>query len=147
MKVVLLQNVKGVGRALDTVDVSDGYAKNYLIPRKLAKVASNQVIAEAIGQKSAIAFKKQTQKEEAIEIKNKIEETSLVFKLKAKNGKFFGSITSKEISEELSKKIGTNIDKKKVELEEQIKTAGVYKAQIKLYEGVIATAKVRVEEE
>ena len=143
MKVVLLQNVKGVGRALDTVDVSDGYAKNYLIPRKLAKVASNQVIAEASGQKSAIAFKKQTQKEEAIEI----EETSLVFKLKAKNGKFFGSITSKEISEELSKKIGTNIDKKKVELEDQIKTAGVYKAQIKLYEGVIATAKVRVEEE
>ena len=147
MKVVLLQTVKGVGRALDTVDVSDGYAKNYLIPRKLAKVASNQVIAEASGQKSAIAFKKQTQKEEAIEIKNKIEETSLVFKLKAKNGKFFGSITSKEISEELSKKIGTNIDKKKVELEDQIKTAGVYKAQIKLYEGVIATAKVRVEEE
>ena len=147
MKVVLLQNVKGVGRALDTVDVSDGYAKNYLIPRKLAKVASNQVIAEASGQKSAIAFKKHTQKEEAIEIKNKIEETSLVFKLKAKNGKFFGSITSKEISEELSKKIGTNIDKKKVELEDQIKTAGVYKAQIKLYEGVIATAKVRVEEE
>lgn len=147
MKVVLLQNVKGVGKALDTVDVSDGYAKNYLIPRKLAKVASNQVIAETRGQKSAIAFKKETQKEEAIEVKNKIEEISLVFKLKAKNGKFFGSITSKEISEELSKKLGITIDKKKIELEEQIKTAGVYKAQIKLYEGVVATAKVRVEEE
>lgn len=147
MKVVLLENVKGVGKKLDTVNVSDGYAKNYLMPRKLAKLADNQTVAETKGQKSAIAFKKQTQKEEAIKIKEKIEEETFSFKLKAKNGKFFGSVTSKEISDEITKKLNINIDKKKIELDEQVKTAGMYKAQIKLYEGVIATAKVKVEEE
>lgn len=147
MKVVLLENVKGVGKKLDTVNVSDGYAKNYLIPRKLAKVATNQTVAETKGQKSAIEFKKQTQREDAVKIKEKIEANEFCFKLKAKNGKFFGSVTSKEISEEIAKKLNIEIDKKKIELVDQVKTAGVYKAQIKLYEGVIATAKVKVEEE
>lgn len=147
MKVVLLENVKGVGRKLDTVNVSDGYAKNYLIPRKLAALATNQTVAETKGQKSAIEFKKQTQREEAVKVKEKIEENEFCFKLKAKNGKFFGSITSKEISEEITKKLNIEIDKKKIELVDAVKTAGVYKAQIKLYEGVIATAKVKVEEE
>lgn len=147
MKVVLLENVKGVGKKLDTVNVSDGYAKNYLMPRKLAKLADNQTVAETKGQKSAIEFKKQTQREDAIKVKEKIEANEFRFKLKAKNGKFFGSVTSKEISEEIAKKLNIEIDKKKIELVDQIKTAGVYKAQIKLYEGVIATAKVKVEEE
>lgn len=147
MKVVLLENVKGVGKKLDTVNVSDGYAKNYLIPRKLATFATNQTVAETKGQKSAIEFKKQTQREEAIKVKEKIEANEFSFKLKAKNGKFFGSVTSREISEEIAKKLNIEIDKKKIELVDQIKTAGVYKAQIKLYEGVIATAKVKVEEE
>lgn len=147
MKVVLLENVKGVGKKLDTVNVSDGYAKNYLIPRKLATFATNQTVAETKGQKSAIEFKKQTQREEAVRLKEKIEANEFCFRLKAKNGKFFGSVTSKEISEEIAKKLNIEIDKKKIELVDQIKTAGVYKAQIKLYEGVIATAKVKVEEE
>lgn len=147
MKVVLLENVKGVGKKLDTVNVSDGYAKNYLIPRKLAKIATNQTVAETKGQKSAIEFKKQTQREEAVKIKETIEANEFCFKLKARNGKFFGSVTSKEISEEIEKKLNIEIDKKKIELVDQVKTAGVYKAQIKLYEGVIATAKVKVEEE
>lgn len=147
MKVVLLENVKGVGKKLDTVNVSDGYAKNYLIPRKLAAFATNQTVAETKGQKSAIEFKKQTQREDAIKVKEKIEANEFSFKLKAKNGKFFGSVTSKEISEEIAEKLNIEIDKKKIELVDQIKTAGVYKAQIKLYEGVIATAKVKVEEE
>lgn len=147
MKVVLLENVKGVGKKLDTVNVSDGYAKNYLIPRKLAALATNQTVAETKGQKSAIEFKKQTQREEAVSVKEKIEANEFCFRLKAKNGKFFGSVTSKEISEEIAKKLNIEIDKKKIELVDAVKTAGVYKAQIKLYEGVIATAKVKVEEE
>lgn len=147
MKVVLLENVKGVGKKFDTVNVSDGYAKNYLIPRKLATFATNQTVAETKGQKSSVEFKKQTQREEAVILKERIEESEFSFRLKAKNGKFFGSVTSKEVSEEIAKKLNIEIDKKKIELVDQIKTAGVYKAQIKLYEGVIATAKVKVEEE
>ena len=117
LKVVLLENVKKVGKKLEIVDVSDGYAKNYLLPRKLAKLADNQAVAEAAGKNSAIMFKKQTQREEALEIKKQLEENVLEFKLKAKNGKFFGSITSKEIAEEIKIKLKLEIDKKKIELE------------------------------
>ena len=147
MKVVLLENVKKVGKKLDIVDVSDGYAKNYLLPRKLAKEANNQAISEATGQKSAIDFKKQTAKEEAMLIKSKVENLNLTFKLKSQKGKFFGSVTSKEISEEIFKLSQIQLDKKKIELEENIKVPGVYNAKAKLYEGVFANVKINVQEE
>ncbi|MBR5227733.1 MAG: 50S ribosomal protein L9 [Clostridia bacterium] len=147
MKVVLLENVKKVGKKLDIVEVSEGYAKNYLLPRKLAKEANNQAISEATGQKSAIAFKKQTAKEEALMIKAKVESFNLIFKLKAQNGKFFGSVTSKEIAEEINKLSKLQIDKKKIELDENVKRPGVYNAKIKLYEGVLANVKINVQEE
>lgn len=147
MKVVLLENVKALGKKLDIVEVSEGYARNYLLPRKLAKLADNKALSEAKSQKSAIDFKHQTQKEEACKIKQLIEQNLLEFKLKAKNGKFFGSVTSKEISDNIKTKLSLDIDKKKIDLEIPIKTAGMYTAKIKLYEGVIANAKVKVEEE
>jgi len=147
VKVVLLENVKGLGKKHEVVNASEGYARNYLFPRKLAKEANNQSLSEAAGKKSAIDFKKSTQIAEATEIKNKLEQTEIVFKLKAKNGKFFGSVTSKEISDEIKLKLGIEVDKKKIELEDSVKTPGIYTAKARLYEGIYAKIKVKVEEE
>ncbi len=145
MKVVLNENVKGLGKKLDIVNVSEGYARNFLFPKKLATPADNKSVSEATTKKSAIQFKKDTDRENAQEIKAKIEEIIVDFKVKtADNGKLFGSVTSKEISDELKKTSGIDVDKKKITLDDSIKTTGVYTAKVKLYEGVIANLKVRV---
>ena len=145
MKVVLNENVKGLGKKLDIVNVSEGYARNFLFPKKLATPADNKSVSEATTKKSAIQFKKDTDRENAQELKTKIEEIIVDFKVKtADNGKLFGSVTSKEISDELKKTSGIDVDKKKITLDDSIKTAGVYTAKVKLYEGVIANLKVRV---
>lgn len=144
MKVVLLKDVKKLGKNHDIVDVSDGYANNYLIPRKMAIEATNQNISEATSKKGAINFKKQTEREEAAIVKETIEKLVLEFRLKSyESGKLFGSITTKEISEELEKKINKKIDKRKIEVE-TIKQTGVYEAKVKLYESVIANLKIKV---
>ena len=145
MKVVLNENVKGLGKKLDIVNVSEGYARNFLFPKKLATPADNKSVSEATTKKSAIQFKKDTDRENAQELKTKIEEIIVDFKVKtADNGKLFGSVTSKEISDELKKTSGIDVDKKKITLDDSIKTTGVYTAKVKLYEGVIANLKVRV---
>jgi large subunit ribosomal protein L9 len=145
MKVVLNENVKGLGKKLDIVNVSEGYARNFLFPKKLATPADNKSVSEATTKKSAIQFKKDTDRENAQELKAKIEEIIVDFKVKtADNGKLFGSVTSKEISDELKKTSGIDVDKKKITLDDSIKTTGVYTAKVKLYEGVIANLKVRV---
>ena len=145
MKVVLNENVKGLGKKLDIVNVSEGYARNFLFPKKLATLADNKSVSEATTKKSAIKFKKDTDRENAQELKAKIDEITVEFKVKtADNGKLFGSVTSKEISDELKKTSGIDVDKKKITLDDAIKTTGVYTAKVKLYEGVIANLKVRV---
>ena len=145
MKVVLNENVKGLGKKLDIVNVSEGYARNFLFPKKLATPADNKSVSEATTKKSAIQFKKDTDREHAQELKAKIDEIIVDFKVKtADNGKLFGSVTSKEISDELKKTSGIDVDKKKITLDDTIKTTGVYTAKVKLYEGVIANLKVRV---
>jgi len=145
MKVVLTENVKGIGKKLDVVNVSEGYARNYLIPRKLAKPADNKSLSEVNTKKEAIKFKQDTEREAARKRKEEIEKITLEFKLKtAEGGKLFGSVTSKEIVDELKNKSGIEIDKKKVVLEETIKMLGTYTAKVKLYEGIIANLKVIV---
>jgi large subunit ribosomal protein L9 len=102
MKVVLNENVKGLGKKLDIVNVSEGYARNFLFPKKLATPADNKSVSEATTKKSAIQFKKDTDRENAQELKAKIEEIIVDFKVKtADNGKLFGSVTSKEISDSI----------------------------------------------
>lgn len=146
MKVVLNENVKGLGKKLDIVNVSEGYARNFLFPKKLAVAADNKAVSEATTKKEAIKFKKDTDRENALNVKNEIEKIVVAFKLKtAENGKLFGSVTSKEISEELKKTSGIEIDKKKIMLEDAVKTTGTYTAKVKLYEGVIANLKVKVD--
>lgn len=147
MKVVLNENVKGLGKKLDVVNVSEGYARNYLFPKKLAMVADNKSVSEATTKKEAIKFKQDTEREKSLKIKEEIEKQTLEFKSKtADGGRLFGSITSKEIAEELKKVCGITIDKKKVSLENIIKTTGVYTAKVKLYEGISASLKVKVVE-
>lgn len=145
MKVVLTENVKGIGKKLDVVNVSEGYARNYLIPRKLAKPADNKSLSEANTKKEAIKFKEDTQRDLANKKKQQIEQIELQFKLKtAEGGKLFGSVTSKEISDKLKETSNIEVDKKKIVLDDAIKQIGTYTAKVKLYEGIIANLKVIV---
>lgn len=145
MKVVLNQDVKGIGKKLQIVEVSEGYARNYLLPKKIASIADNKNLSEAKTKNEALKFKKQKELEAANNEKEKIEKVYIEFKEKTgKNGKLFGSVTEKEIAEKLKEKTNIEVNKKKIVLKEQIKELGTYKAEIKLYEGVVATLKIVV---
>lgn len=145
MKVVLNKDIKGIGKKLQVVEVSEGYARNYLLPRKLASIADNKNLNEAKSKSESQKFKKDTEIAKAIELKEKIEKIFIEFKEKQGNGgKLFGSVTEKEISEKLKQKIGIEINKKKINLNNPIKSVGNYIADIKLYEGVNAKLKIVV---
>lgn len=145
MYVILNKDIKGIGKKLQTVEVSDGYARNYLLPKKLAVRANSKNLSESNSKRNAIDFKEQTKKEEAEKMKIEIEKQKLTFNMKVgKDSKLFGSITAKEICEEINKRLNFNLDKKRVEVVEQIKSPGIYNAKVKLYEGITAIQKVEV---
>lgn len=147
MKVILLQDVKGSGKKGELVNVSDGYARNFLLPKKLAKEANAQAMNELKNAENAKQYKIDTDKKAANEAKAKIENKSLKITAKAgKEGKLFGSVTSKEISTELKNQFGILVDKRKISLENDIKSFGTYQAEIKLYTGITATVNVVVTE-
>lgn len=144
MKVVLLKDVKGTGKKGDIKEVADGYASNYLFKNNLAKRADNTALNENQGQKIAQKFHKQEEIKTAQALAKEIEGKVVTLKIKCgANGKMFGSVTSKEISEALSQ-ININLDKKKIELKEPIKTLGVYKVTAKVYPEITATFSVDV---
>ncbi|NLM61825.1 MAG: 50S ribosomal protein L9 [Clostridiales bacterium] len=148
MKVILLQDVKGQGKKGDIVDVSDGYARNFLIPRKLATEATSEALNAARQRKKAEALAEQRERERLAEIAESLK--SKVIRVKAKagaNGKLFGSVTSKEISEELKNQHGIDIDKRKIVLEEPIKQYGSYQLTAKLGYDINAILMVLVTEE
>ncbi|MDD3303505.1 MAG: 50S ribosomal protein L9 [Clostridia bacterium] len=145
MKVVLNQDVKGIGKKLQIIEVSEGYARNYLIPKKLASIADNKNINEANTKNDALKFKKKTEMDEAEKNKEIIEKSFVEFKHKVGDGgKLFGSITEKEIAEEVKKKFKLDIDKKKIVINMPIKQLGNYSVDVKLYEGIIAKLKIVV---
>lgn len=145
MKVILTQDVKGVGRKDQILEVNDGYARNFLIPKKLGVQASTANLALLKSKQDSRDFKRQEDKKEAEQIKEKLEKIRLDIKVKSgENGKIFGGVTSKEISDVLKDKYSINIDKKKIELKETIKTVGITTVDIKLFEGVIGKVKVNV---
>lgn len=147
MKVVLLQDVKGVGKRNEILDLSEGYARNCLINKKLAKVADNKTLSELKSKIQSEEYNKQKEKEKAIEIKKMLEDKTLQFKLKAGNGgKVFGSVTEKDIANKIENELKVKIDKKKIDFTKSIKSLGVYTAKIKLYDEVIAEVKVNVTE-
>ena len=144
MKVILLENIKGVGKKDEIINASDGYARNYLFPKKLALEANNENMAKLKSKQNAVEYKKAQEREEAIKISNKLKEITLCIKVKAgENGKIFGGVTAKEISENLKDQYKIEIDKKKINVAETIKTLGTNIVEIKLYEGVVGKLKVQ----
>lgn len=145
MKVILLDNIKGVGKKDEIINASDGYARNYLFPKKLAVEATKENLGKLESKNEASKFKKQNEKNDAIEVANKLKELVLTIKVKAgENGKIFGGVTSKEISENLKEQYKIEIDKKKIEVKETIKNIGRFTINIKLYEGVNAKLTVNI---
>ena len=145
MKVILKENIKSIGKKDEIVNVSDGYARNYLFTKNLAVEATNSNLAKLKSKKESEQYKKDIEKEEAKKIADKIEKMRLQFKVKTgENGKVFGGVSSKEIAEKLEKDYSIKVDKKKIELKETIKTLGTTKVPIKLYEGVNGNLKIDV---
>lgn len=145
MKVILLDSIKGVGKKDEIINASDGYARNFLFPKKLAVEANTENLAKLNNKKEAAIYKKDKEKQEAEELAKKLKGIMLKIKVKSgENGKIFGGVTSKEISENLKAQYNFDIDKKKIELKETIKTLGGFVVTIKLYEGVVASLKIDV---
>lgn len=145
MKVILLEDIKGVGKKDQVINASDGYARNYLFPKKLALEANNENMLKLKAKQNGIEYKKNVEKEEAKKLAERLKQLNLVIKVKAgENGKIFGGVTAKEISENLKSQYSIEIDKKKINLSETIKTLGVITVDIKLYEGIIGKLKVQV---
>ena len=145
MIVILNRDVKGTGKAGDVVKVSDGYARNMLLPRGYATEATEGNIRSLEKQKAVLAEKKAAEKQAAQELAEKINATEVVIKTKAgENGKIFGSITSKDIADALKEQKKITIDKKKIQLDNPIKGIGEMTVNIKLYPEVTAKLKVSV---
>ena len=143
MKVILLADVKGQGKKNDVIEVSDGYGKNFLIPRKLAKAADAQSLNDVKVKAEAKQYRIETERKEAQALAEKLK--TLVVKVPASSGadgRLYGSITTKDIAERLEADHGIVIDKRKLVLHENIKTYGKFEVEAKLYTEV--TGKVYV---
>ena len=146
MKVVLLADVKGLGKKGELCNASDGYARNFLFPKKLAVEADNAALNELKNREESAAHHKQEEINAAKETAAKLEGKTVTIKAKAgSNGKLFGSVTSKEIASEIAKSLGIEIDRKKMSVAD-IKNFGEYTAEIKLYVGITAKITVKVTE-
>ena len=145
MKVILLADIKGVGKKDQVINASDGYARNFLFPKNLAVEANAENMSKLKAKQDSNAFKKTQEKEEAQRIADKLSKILLKIKVKAgANGKIFGGVSSKEIAENLEKQYQIKVDKKKIDLRDTIKTLGIFNVDIKLFEGVIGKVKVDV---
>ena len=141
MKVILKEDIKGVGKKDQIINANDGYARNYLFPKNLAVPADKGNLTNLQSKKSSEEHRKELEGT----ISKKIEEITLKLPVKAgENGKVFGSITSKEIAENLEKQYGIKVDKKKILLNEPIKVIGTFHIEIKLYDTVMAKLKINV---
>ncbi len=146
MKLLLEQDVKGTGKKGEIVEVSDGYARNFLLPRKLATPADAQAINAANIQKSAAAHKKFQAGVAARDLAKQLEGAEVTVKAKVgENGHLFGAVTGKEISSALLEQKQVEVDKKKISLAEPIRALGEYNIRISIYENTFANIKVIVE--
>lgn len=148
MRVIFLQDVKGKGKKGEVKNVSDGYARNYLLKNKLAEEATPGNMKALEAQKRKDKQLEEQEKENAVQLKNKIESLEVVIKAKSgEGGRLFGSITSKQIADSLNKDHGIKIDKRKIELEQPIRALGYTNVPIKLHLEVTGTVKVHVVEQ
>lgn len=145
MKVILTEDIKSVGKKGQVIDASDGYARNFLLPKKKAIIADNTNLNALKTKQDANKYKRDMSKAAAEELSKKMKDFELTFKIKAgANGKTFGSVTAKDVAEELNKKYFVEVDKKKVGLDDAIKTLGTYTIDIKLFEGIIGKLKINI---
>lgn len=145
MKVVLLADVKGHGKKGDLVEASDGYARNYLFPKKLAKEATKGVLNELKGKSDAAAYRKEQEQKAALEAKAALESAGVTIKAKAgEGGKLFGKVTSQDVADAIKMQLHKVIDKKKIVLPDGIKTIGDKTVDVKLYPEISAKVKVSV---
>lgn len=148
MKVILQQDVKGKGKRGQMIEVSDGYARNYMLPRKIAVEATADNVNTMRMNDKAQQEKRQKEREEAFAISKKMKDMVVVVRAKGGGaGRLFGSVTTQEIAEAIQQQEGISIDKRKIVLEEQIKTVGEYTVKIKLGYEINAELKLRVEEQ
>ena len=147
MKVILLEDVKSLGKKGDIVNVSDGYARNAILPKKLGVEATPKNLNDLKLQNQHADKVAQENYENALELAKIVEKTTVELKLKSgKDGKAFGSISSKEISQAAKEQAGLEIDKKKMHLNEEIKNLGTFEVPVKLHPKVTANIKVKVVE-
>ena len=145
MKVVLLQDVKGQGKKDQIIEVSDGYARNFLFPKKLAIPADSKAINDVKNKEAAKQHKVDVEIQNAKDLAKKLESIVVVFEYAAgPDKKLYGSVTAKDIAEELKKKHGIEIDKRKITLAEPIKSFGEFKADVKLHTEVSGKINVFV---
>ncbi len=145
MKVILLADVKGQGKKNDVIEVSDGYGKNFLIPRKLAKPADAQSLNDVKVKEAARLYRIETEKKDAQALAEKLK--TLLVKIPASSGadgRLYGSVTSKDIVERLKADTGIDIDKRKVVMGDPIKAYGKYEVEVKLYSEVSGKINVLV---
>lgn len=147
MKVILTQDVKAQGKKGDLINVSDGYATNFLLKKGLAKVATKQAINELEGKKGAEQYRRNQEELKASNIADRMKEITVKLTAKAgKEGKLFGSITSKDVAKALKEQYNIEVDKRKIDLPDGIKSCGTRDVKVSLYTGVTGTFKVQVTE-
>ena len=147
MKVILLQDVKGKGKKGQMIEVSDGYARNYMLPRKMAVEATTDAVNTMRMNDKAAAEKAARERAEAMEISGKLRQMTLVVKAKGGGaGRLFGSVTNAEIADALAKNSGIKLDKRKIVISDPIKSVGTYTVQCKLGYEITAPLTVKIEE-
>jgi len=148
MKVILTTDVPKLGKQGDVVNVSDGYARNYLIPKNMAIEASDARLHELEQKNRQLEKKRKKEEQIAQQIKEQIDGQTVVVKARCgESGKLFGAVTSKEIADAIKARYKVDIDKKRIEIKEPIKQLGEYPVRIRLHQKAIADVTVRVEEE
>ena len=148
MKVILTKDVKSQGKKGDLMNVSDGYANNFRLPKGYAKPATKQALNELEGKKGAEQYHKNMEEQKARNIADRLKEIKVSIKAKAgKEGKLFGSVTSKDVAEALKAQYNITVDKRKIDLPDGIKTCGIRDVKVTLYTGITGTFKVEVTEQ
>ncbi len=146
MKVLLLKDIRRLGKAGEVKEVADGYARNYLIPRNLAVPATPGAIKRTEVQEAIEAQQEERVRTDATAFADRLAATALTFKVRAsEDGRLYGSITSADIAEEIEKQLGRAVDKRKVDLESPLRKLGNYKVSVRLGAGVNAEVTVNVE--
>lgn len=147
MKVILLSDVKGLGKKGELVDVAEGYARNFLVPRGLAKVASDSNLKSLAAEKSQAQAKAKRELQEAQKVAELLEKTPITITAKTgESGRLFGSVTALDIADSVKKAVGVELDRRKIELDEPIKILGEYQVPVKVHPKVTAKLQLRVVE-